>query len=305
MTLIQIRSFLAVVSCGSFRRAAAELGVSQAGLTTSVQCLEATIGGKLLTRSCSGVELTPLGKRIIVRAQTIDREVSQALREADELRGSPGGTLQVGLGPTPTAVLLHLVVPEFHAKYPTVRLQLHSGFYEQLRPSLSRGEIELAITAAPDGPASPDLERRVLFRSELAVIARVGHPLAKHRKLADLSGCEWILWGTPGGPGGTITRFHEEQGLPKPRVAATCETVTQLTALIQATDWLAMVPAVLLQKGLVGAQMTRIQIDDAAPTFENCILYRKGVELSTAARAFSAMCESAGRVLARSRHVGG
>lgn len=303
MTLAQLQALLAVVEYGSFRRAAKELGVSQAGLTTSVQALEHSLDSKLLVRTSSGVSLTALGKRVIVRAQTISRELNHVVQDAREFKGSPGGALSVGLGPTPTAVLLHLVVPEFHSRYPNVRLKLVSGFYEQLHPSLTRGEIELAVTATPEGLPSPELERKALFRSELAVVARKGHPMGRSAKLADLSDCEWVLMGSPGGPGGTVTRFHEEQGLPAPRIAATCESATQLAALLQSTDWLAMMPAVMLERGLLGADVSRLTLAERPPTFENCILYKKEIELTAAARAFVSMSQSAARMIARSKNL--
>jgi len=57
MTLQQLRGFLAIVEYGSFRRAARELGLSQAGLTNSLQALEASLSVRLMSRSAQGVNL--------------------------------------------------------------------------------------------------------------------------------------------------------------------------------------------------------------------------------------------------------
>ena len=299
MTLQQLRAFLAIVEFGSFRRAARELGLSQAGLTNSVQALEAVLGVSLMQRSAQGVALTADGRRLLARAQLIDREARRAVDEAQRTRGGAGGTLHVGFGSTPTAVLLHLVVPDFHTRFPAVKLKLTSGFYEQLRPALQQGLIELAVTALPDDGAGPGLKSKVLFKSDLVVVGRPGHPRAKARSLRDLAGCEWILPGSPGGPGGTITRFHAEQGLPAPRVAATCESFTQLAALIGGTDWLALLPAVMVERGLLGTQVVPIRMKERAPRFDNCVVYRAEPPLTPAAAAFAAMCESCARIVAR------
>jgi len=45
----------------------------------------------------------------------------------------------VDIGQIPTVVLLPNVVPDFHARYPQVKLKLVSGFYEHLRPTLQQG----------------------------------------------------------------------------------------------------------------------------------------------------------------------
>lgn len=299
MTLQQLRAFLAIVEFGSFRRAARELGLSQAGLSNSLQALEAGLGVRLLQRSAQGVALTADGTRLFARAQLIDREARRMVDEAQHARGPVRGTLHVGFGPTPTAVLLHLVVPDFHARFPAVKLKLTSGFYEHLRPALQQGLIELAVTALPDEGTGPGLVSKVLFKSNLVVVGRPGHPRAAARSLRDLADCEWILLGSPGGPGGTITRFHAEQGLSAPRVAATCESFTQLAALVAGTDWLALLPAVMLERGLLGTQVAPIRLKERAPRSDNCVVYRTEPPLTPAAAAFAAMCESCARIVTR------
>ncbi len=299
MTLQQLRAFLAVAESGSFRQAARGLGVSQAGLTGSLQALEAALGVRLLERSTRGAQLTAAGRQLLPRARLIAQETGRIRDEALQSRGSTeGGTLQVGLGPTPTAVLLQRVVPDFHARFPGVRLKLLSGFYEHLQPALQQGVIELAVTALPDEGVGPGLEARRLFRSELVVIGRPGHPAASARSLRELAACEWVLIGSPGGPGGTITRFHAEQGLPPPKIAAGCESFTQVAALVGATDWLALVPAVMVQRGLLGSGIAPLRLKERAPRLHNGVVRRTGAPLTPAAAAFAAMCESCARIAA-------
>ena len=111
MTLQQLRAFLAVVEHGSFRAAARALSVSQAGLTQRVQELEATLGRALLLRSARGASLTDAGLRLRERALLIDAEARLALEDAPTGGGHDEGTLRIGVGPTPTALLLPRVVP--------------------------------------------------------------------------------------------------------------------------------------------------------------------------------------------------
>lgn len=299
MTLQQLRAFLAIVEYGSFRRAARELGMSQAGVTHSLQALETELRVSLLQRSARGVSLTADGQRLLPRARLIDREVQRAADEAHGARGAAGGTLRVGFGPTLTAVLLPLVVPDFHARFPAVKLKLTSGFYEHLLPALQQGSIELALTALPDERPAPGLVSKVLFKSDLVVVGRRNHPRAAARSLRDLADSEWILLGSPGGPGGTITQLYAEQRLPAPRVAAICESFTQLAALISGTDWLALLPAVLVERGLLGTHVVPIRLKERASGFGNCMVYRNQPPLTPAAAAFAAMCESYARTFAR------
>jgi len=299
MTLQQLRAFVAIVEFGSFRRAARELDVSQAGLTGSLKALEADLGASLLSRSAQGVKLTAEGERLLPRAQLMISEADRARDDLQQARGEPGGTLHVGMGPTPTAILLPLVVPDFHAAFPLVRLRLVSGFHEQLQPALQRGHIELAITALPDSGVGTGLTTRHLFRSKLVVVGRKGHPAAAAPSLRDLQHCEWVLLGSPGGPGSSILRVCAENKLPPPAVAATCESFTQLAALIGATDWLALVPSLLVDQGLLGIQVATIPVREATRGSDNCVIYRSDTPLTQAAAAFAAMCESGARIVTK------
>jgi len=297
MTLQQLRAFLAIVEHGSFRRAARALAISQAGLTGAVQSLEATLGVQLLHRSAQGVRLTEAGARLLPRARLIHSESGRAIDEATQAQAQHAPLLRVGLGPTPTAALLRQVVPDFHARHPTVRLKLVEGFFAQLQPALQQGQIELAITAVPTEGVGPGLKSRKLFRSDLTVVARRAHPLAGARALRQLAGQEWVLLGSPGGPGGTVLRFHEEQALAPPRIAATCESFTQLAALIGGSDWLAIVPSALVHNGFMGSEVAAIRLAEPTPRYDNCVVHRADTPMTPAAAAFAAMFASCARVL--------
>ena len=299
MTLQQLRAFVAVVEQGSLRAAARLLGVSQAGLTGSLQALEAHLGVQLLRRSVQGAVMTAEGEKLLPRARLMLREADKIRDEAQQSRSAQSGRLRIGLGPTPTSVLLPLIVPEFHRRFPLVQLQLFSGFFHQLAPDLQQGSIEVAVTAVPDAGVAAGLHMTRLFKSALVVVARSGHPLAAARSLQQLQGQEWVLLGSPGGPGGTITRFHAEQGLPAPRIAATCESFSHLTPLLRGTDWLALVPAVMLQQDLLGRDVVAIALQETAPVFDNCLLYKAESPLTEPAQIFAGMCQSFSRVLAQ------
>jgi LysR family transcriptional regulator, regulator of abg operon len=303
MTLQQLRDFLAIAEHGSLRQAARALGVSQAGLTTSLQALEASLGTRLLERSVRGASLTDAGRALLPRARLIDREADRARDEAAATSGQVVGHLHVGLGPTPTAVLLHLVVPDFHARFPAVRLHLTSGLFPDLKPALQQGAIELAVTAIPDEGVGPGLNSQMLFRSDLVVVGRRGHACERSRSVRELVDREWVLLGQPGSPGGTVTRYFAEHGLPAPRVAATCESLTHLSALLVGTDWLALVPVVLMRRQLLAPDVVTLPLAERPPRYANCIVTRSDRAWTPAAQAFAAMCQSCARVL-KGREVG-
>src|SRR5258708_38868910 len=94
------------------------------------------LGVPIQWRPGQGLGLTAEGKRLLARAQLIAREARRMVDEAQNARGTAGGTLHVGFGPTPSALLLPLVVPDSDARFPPVRLKLTSGFYGHLRHAM-------------------------------------------------------------------------------------------------------------------------------------------------------------------------
>src|SRR2546423_15105796 len=63
VNLDELQTFLVLVRCGSFTRAAAELHLSQPAVSRHIQRLEAELGVTLLTRRRGRVELSQAGGR--------------------------------------------------------------------------------------------------------------------------------------------------------------------------------------------------------------------------------------------------
>ena len=65
----QLKTFLQIARLGSFRRAADELFVTQAAITTRIKTLEDWLGFDVFIRHRRGADLTPQGKRFIQYAR--------------------------------------------------------------------------------------------------------------------------------------------------------------------------------------------------------------------------------------------
>ena len=67
----KLRALLTAVDCGSFSKAAAQLGYTQSAMTHLVNKLEAEIGCTLLERDSQGIRLTDAGRRLAVVYQRL------------------------------------------------------------------------------------------------------------------------------------------------------------------------------------------------------------------------------------------
>lgn len=121
-----IRIFLRVAELGSFTRAAEQLGLPKASISTAIQKLEASLGTRLLHRTTRQVNMTQDGLLYYQRAKDLldEMEALQALFASEPARLS--GRLRVDL---PTAIARNKVLPHlpaFLAQHPQLEIELSS-----------------------------------------------------------------------------------------------------------------------------------------------------------------------------------
>ncbi|QBP26326.1 LysR family transcriptional regulator [Bradyrhizobium diazoefficiens] len=73
-----VEAFLSVAQHRSFRRAAAELGVTPSAISQAIRALEARVGAALFIRTTRSVGLTEAGERFLARARPAFEELVAA-----------------------------------------------------------------------------------------------------------------------------------------------------------------------------------------------------------------------------------
>ena len=106
MNLRQLAHLTALAEQGSFSRAAERLHLTQSALSRSLQTLEDELGARLIDRAGKRSTLTPLGEAVLARARRITLEAAEIQRSAELLRQGEAGTIRVGLGSGPGALLM-------------------------------------------------------------------------------------------------------------------------------------------------------------------------------------------------------
>ncbi|MDY0744558.1 LysR family transcriptional regulator [Paucibacter sp. R3-3] len=118
--------FVQVIDEGSFAAASRSLDLAPAVVTRLVAELEQHLGARLINRTTRSLALTEVGKEYLERARQILFEVEEANELVSLSSAKPRGHLRVVVG---AAVAVHQLaerLPEFHALYPEVTLELHS-----------------------------------------------------------------------------------------------------------------------------------------------------------------------------------
>ena len=119
-----VEAFLSVAQHRSFRRAAAELGVTPSAISQAVRAVEGRIGAALFIRTTRNVGLTEAGERFLSRAKPAFEELVAASAVARDLGARPSGLLRLT---APRAVVPTVVAPlvaSFCRDYPEIEVEI-------------------------------------------------------------------------------------------------------------------------------------------------------------------------------------
>jgi DNA-binding transcriptional LysR family regulator len=119
-----VEAFLSVARHKSFRRGAADLGVTPSAISQAVRTLEARIGAPLFTRTTRSVGLTEAGERFLARAGPAFEELVAASEVAGDLGRRPSGLLRLSVPRAVVPVILQPMIASFCEAYPDIELEI-------------------------------------------------------------------------------------------------------------------------------------------------------------------------------------
>src|ERR1044072_1919268 len=119
-----MEAFLSVAQHRSFRRAAAELGVTPSAISQAVRALEARVGAALFIRTTRSVGLTEAGERFLMRAKPAFEELVAASEVARELGQRPAGLLRLTVPPAVVPILLEPLIASFCRAFPEIEAEV-------------------------------------------------------------------------------------------------------------------------------------------------------------------------------------
>src|SRR5258708_23371023 len=117
-----VEAFLSVAQHRSFRRAAAELGVTPSAMSQAVRALEARVGAALFIRTTRSVGLTEAGARFLSRAKPAFEELVAASEVARDLGQRPTGLLRLTVPPSLVPILLEPKIASVCQSFPVVEV---------------------------------------------------------------------------------------------------------------------------------------------------------------------------------------
>lgn len=148
-TMLQLKSFLAVVDEGGFTAASLRLGMTQPAVSRAVATLEKELGSPLLVRGSGDLALTEAGSCVLSHAREALRHLMLLRTEVATLGGEVTGTLCLASLPSVTGTLVAPQLRTFADRYPAVTIRLLEGSEQEVRDWLDQGAAEAGVVSLP------------------------------------------------------------------------------------------------------------------------------------------------------------
>lgn len=180
----QLRYLAASVRNGSFRRAAAELGLAQPSLTQAIQKLEDELQAAILQRGRTGIHLTAVGEAILPHVlQALECE-ARMRQEANEHFELAKGGLNVGTVHAGSVTLLPRVLRRFCGRHPGISIQVREAGSCSIAEEVRARRVDIGVVTSMEdvSPNLSGLSYADLVESNLVLCVPHSHPLTKRRK---------------------------------------------------------------------------------------------------------------------------
>jgi len=180
--LRHLRTLVALRDTGSLVEAAERVFLTQSALSHQLKDLENRLDCALFIRKTRPVRFTPAGNRLLQLADEALPATYAAEQDIQALAGGETGRLFMAIECHSCFEWLLPTLNAYREAFSEVELDIASGFHFAALPALSRGDLDLVITADP--VPDDNYHYEPLFSYEALVAIANDHPLAAKERVA-------------------------------------------------------------------------------------------------------------------------
>ena len=235
MTPSQLKAFAAIVRHGSAKRAAEELGVSEAAISSHTAALRKELNDPLYKRSARGLAFTPGGLRLATRAAELLGLQDQTRMEV-EAAGQGQRILRLATTPLFAEYAAPGLIELFKTRANDLHVEMSEHTSSRFGELLSSRQADVTIGPSAGGSNSEfhrsEFHRNEFLRYQLILVVAGKHPLAGRRtNKAKMASYPWLLGPAAAEVNGAthqlLQRFNvpeEHQRIYQSHAAAVAET---------------------------------------------------------------------------------
>jgi DNA-binding transcriptional LysR family regulator len=290
MDLFQLETFLAVAQAGSFSGAAKTVHRTQPAVSQVVRKLEEEIGEPLFDRSSRESLLTDAGKVLQEYAQKMLNLRREAGVSLQELRHAQRGTLVIAANEF-TALYLLRALEEFRRFCPMIKIAVQRSLASSIADQVTDHTVELGVLSFR--PENSLLQSIVVFRDEMLFVVPPAHPLAKARSasIRQLGAESFVAHNVVSPYRLKVLEAFKRHKTPL-NIGVEMPTIEAIKRFVAAGNGVALVPGIAVEQELSRGELVSVPVKELKLERKLRIVYRRGGQLSHAARAFLKVAES-------------
>lgn len=276
----QLIHLAAVVETGSLSLAARSLGLSQPALTKSLTQLEMRVGAPLIMRDRTGARPTPLGAEVARYGQAMINAGHRVDVHVEDWHRGVMGHLIVGAPPSVAANLLPAFLAGYLADRTKVTMRVEIFPLTASLDALMSNQLDVYVGVSRPTHVPRGLLCQPIYRDELCVVARTGHPLLARSgaRAADLSSYRWTAPFRGTFFRGLIDSACQRAGIVSLDIALETFSFDLQLSLVRQSDFLAMIPARVIH-GISGLQrLPEVEAELGEREFTIAALFREDTQ---------------------------
>jgi DNA-binding transcriptional LysR family regulator len=239
MTLVQLRHLISLAQSGSFTRSAEALYLTQPALSRSIRALEDELGQPLFDRVGRRSVLTPFGVEALQRAQQLVFDADELAGSALHMREGRAGTVRIGLGSGPGAILMTPLLMTMAKSHPAMHVEVARGPTDVLTRRLRDRELDVLVVDARSLSPAPDLRVANLVEMRGAFMVREKHPLTRWKGALRFDALrQFPMASTPLSDevARTLVERYGPMAHPSECVTLRCEEIPSLVEVVRHSD---------------------------------------------------------------------
>lgn len=198
--LRHLRYFVATVEHGSFRKAAAVLGLDHSAVSRRIRDLEDHLGASLFNRHRGGVRLTLAGERFLPRARRALRSIGDGARDVAAIGRSEEGLIRIGIFSSLASGYLTDLFRAYSQRHSRVRIEFFDGDPAEHIAAVRQVRIDVAFVTGVIERAGCDVAH--LWSERVFAVLPEDHRLVTRTELdwSELSNERFIVSDIAPGP---------------------------------------------------------------------------------------------------------
>lgn len=174
-----LQAFSVMATELNFTAASKQLNISPSALSRRIQKLESFLNMQLFVRTTRQVELTAMGKELLVRSLELTKSFEEMVLALEDRYHPAASRVMVACVPSTTTTHLVKAFQQFTRERPNAHLHIADSTGNAVMELVLSGQADFGITYL--GQNDPELEYVPLLRDKFIVATRADGPLAKRK----------------------------------------------------------------------------------------------------------------------------